>query len=86
MSRDSSIFIKDIRKQLEKGRLVLVVGAGISLDAADNPKFASWKGLLEHGIGRCRALDHKLGEQWEETHLSRDCNGDTSALIDVAQS
>jgi hypothetical protein len=32
---------------------MLVVGTGVSIQASDNHPSASWKGLIEDGIGYC---------------------------------
>src|SRR4051794_27112272 len=46
---------------IRSGQAVVIVGAGVSIAASQNPQVdgqyvASWPGLLRHGLQRCEAL------------------------------
>jgi formylglycine-generating enzyme required for sulfatase activity len=45
--------VGEIKEQLSKGKLIAVVGAGVTIAASDNAPCASWKGLLRDGIEHC---------------------------------
>jgi tetratricopeptide (TPR) repeat protein len=46
----------DLQRQIDGGRVVAIVGAGVSVGATKGKPVASWQGLLHHGIDRCREL------------------------------
>src|SRR5688500_3197514 len=46
----------DLQRQIDGGRVVAVVGAGVSVGATNRQPVASWQGLLHHGVNRCREL------------------------------
>src|ERR1700759_2434649 len=53
----SAGFLKgELVEALAKRRAIIVVGAGISVQATANNKIASWRGLIESGIDLCHAL------------------------------
>src|SRR5262245_27266206 len=47
-----SDFEADLRGELAKGNVAVVVGAGVSVQATGNAPCASWQGLLRHGAER----------------------------------
>jgi hypothetical protein len=72
----------DLRRQIEKGEAILVVGAGVSITATRNP-LASWSGLLKHGITRCRDL-LTIDVAESETLEQHAESGDTNLMIGAA--
>ena len=55
MSHD---LIDDLRAEIAKGHVLVVVGAGVSIGATRGNPLASWQGLLENGVERCVADKH----------------------------
>ena len=53
---NQSQVVEDLRRDIASGRVLAVIGAGVSIRASDNPDHASWVGLLKNGIRRCIAL------------------------------
>ena len=62
--------VSDLKRSIERDEVLVVVGAGVSMQASggsayvDGKNVASWLGLLEHGLDRCR---EDLGEDRYET-------------------
>jgi hypothetical protein len=52
----SEYLINQIQKSIKDRRLIVVAGAGVSMNATDNADVASWKGLLKNGLRRCRDI------------------------------
>ncbi|HEU4881231.1 MAG TPA: tetratricopeptide repeat protein [Longimicrobium sp.] len=46
----------DLQRQVDAGKVVAIVGAGVSVGATKGKPVASWQGLLRHGVDRCREL------------------------------
>lgn len=83
--------VGELREQIAAGRVTCIVGAGVSMaatyDPARKPNFASWFGLLEHGIDRCVTVVPSLPKNWAasmQTLLQLGKDGDTDALLNVA--
>jgi hypothetical protein len=54
--------VEDLRQEIAKGHVLVVVGSGVSIGATKGNPLASWTGLLEDGVERCvkvRGLDSK---------------------------
>ena len=77
--------IEDLRQEIASGRVIAIVGAGVSIGASGGAELASWRGLLEHGIGRCEAVgDPKPQADWAAT-MGRLLAGDLTDLLTVAE-
>ena len=50
----SRLLIEDLRGELAGGRVIVLVGAGVSAGATGGAPVASWTGLLEDGVARGR--------------------------------
>lgn len=75
-----------LRAEVDAGRVVFVVGAGVSIGATGRNPLAGWPGLLKHGVGRCvELLGSKLAPDWTARQLDsveRDAwSGRSSALF-----
>ena len=44
----------DLRELITKRRILVIVGAGVSISATRNAPAASWPGLLTLGAAHCR--------------------------------
>ena len=73
----------DLRQQLDAGRVLFIVGAGVSLGATGGAAVAGWGGLLEHGVAHCEALSGETA--WAAAMRSVLALKQTSLLITVAE-
>lgn len=84
--------LRDLRDLLERQRLLVVVGAGVSIGAARGgpmAEVASWEGLLRDGVRRCVDLG-LANDKWRtslltEIELGVDPEGDPDALLAAAE-
>ena len=61
----------DLKNAIQANQLVAIMGTGVSLAVAeplevDGFKVASWQGLIQHGIHRCRSLSLITEERAEQ--------------------
>ncbi|MBI1929456.1 SUMF1/EgtB/PvdO family nonheme iron enzyme [Candidatus Poribacteria bacterium] len=75
---------KDIRDEIAEGRVVVVVGAGVSIAATKGASVASWDGLLKDGVRYCREVAG-APEQWANLRLAQIKTGETEELITAAE-
>jgi tetratricopeptide (TPR) repeat protein len=81
--------IDDLRKQIEKGDVLVIVGAGVSIGATNRAEVASWTGLLRDGVEHCMEFAiPKPSAKWrsvvlQEIELGEE--GDTSSLLSAAE-
>jgi SIR2-like domain len=78
------LLVDDLRRQLARGRVVAIVGAGVSVAATRDSPVASWLGLLEDGISRCEELFLTLPDGWGEKLRMQLRSGDIEGLLAVA--
>lgn len=45
--------IEDLQRQIDRGQVLAIVGAGVSIAASGRHPVASWTGLLHHGVDHC---------------------------------
>lgn len=74
-----------LRRRVEEGHVVVFVGAGISAAAAPGKPTATWKGLLRHGVSRCRELVPTLTPEWAERVLGEIGSEDVDELLSAAE-
>ncbi|MEW6747682.1 MAG: tetratricopeptide repeat protein [Planctomycetota bacterium] len=48
--------LDDLQGQIDAGKVVAIVGAGVSVGATKGQRVASWQGLLHNGVDFCRDL------------------------------
>ena len=60
-----------LRDAIRKKQAVVVVGAGVSIQATGNAPAASWKGLIRLGIQRCVEIDPERKGDWERNARER---------------
>jgi hypothetical protein len=82
MSRD---LLDELQREIAQGRMLVVVGAGVSIAATDGDDLASWTGLLRHGAGRCVEVADPLPDGWEERVLAEIDSGDLDELLSAAE-
>ncbi len=63
---DMDDFREELRSEIEKGQVTLIVGAGVSIAATGNPGLASWIGLLKRGVEECVRVAQPLPPGWAE--------------------
>src|SRR5689334_13805775 len=74
----------ELRQQIAENKVVVVVGAGIAVGASGRAPTASWIGLLQNAIDRCRELNFINPEK--EASLRLDVNsGDLDRLLSAAE-
>lgn len=61
-----------------------MVGSGVSIQATANAPAASWKGLLELGVKRCRREDPSLDDGWERRAMEGLDSSDRDEFLGVA--
>ena len=83
-AQESASSLKDLRSQIAEMRVMVIVGAGVSLAATNGNRLASWTGLLEDGLLRCRAV-YSLSEEWLERKRADLNSGDLDDLQSVAE-
>lgn len=57
-------YLDRLKADLVEGRVVAVIGSGVSSAATGRAPTASWKGLLESGLDHCLAADSTSDESW----------------------
>lgn len=78
--------LDDLRGEIEKRRVVVIVGAGVSIAATGNAPAASWMGLLHLGINRCAEIaQSQLPEGWRKRVQAELEHGDLDDWLSVAQ-
>jgi hypothetical protein len=80
-----SSLIEDLRTQIEKGSVLVVVGAGISVAATRRNALASWTGLLKHGVSRCVDVATALPEGWAERVNAQIDSNDPLEMVSAAE-
>ncbi len=77
--------LSDLIEQLRLGKVVAIVGAGVSVGATNRAPCASWTGLLHDGVNRCAQVASGLPKGWaDRVHAvidPRDVAGMTTAGI-----
>src|ERR1700693_4668158 len=81
----AEMLLKDLQEQIERGQVVVIVGAGVSIGATNGDRVASWIGLLEHGVSHCRDVAlPQLTDDWKDLVLSELRSDDLDNLLSVA--
>ena len=75
----------DLRELVTKRRILVIVGAGVSVSATRNAPAASWTGLLKLGAARCRELNPSLDEAWEKRLIAEITSGDLDDMLSAAE-
>jgi hypothetical protein len=77
--------LEDLKKDIAEGRAVMVVGAGVAVQATGWHPCASWTGLLRHGAQHCVDLDPSLKDKWLDKVESDIESDDTEEVILAAE-
>ena len=82
----SGLLVDDLRGELARGRVIVLVGAGVSAGATGGAPAASWTGLLENGVARCEELAVRpLPAGWGDRVRAQIQSGDVEELILAAE-
>jgi hypothetical protein len=82
----SGLLVDDLRKELARGRVIVLVGAGVSVGATGGAAVASWTGLLEHGVARVEELElSRLPAGWSDRVRDQIRSGDVEELLLTAE-
>lgn len=76
--------LADMRHQIAERKTVIIVGTGVSSSATEGDPLASWIGLLEHGVQRCKPI-RRLPDDWVQLRLSQIRSGRPTELISAAE-
>jgi hypothetical protein len=85
LDEPGGLLVDDLRRQLVRGRIFAVVGAGVSVAATRGNPLASWQGLLENGIERCEQLVVTLPDGWGEGLRANLRSGEVESLLTAAE-
>lgn len=77
--------LEDLRTQIEKGSVLVVVGAGISVAATRSNPLASWTGLLKHGVSRCVDIDASIPKGWADRVNAQIDSNDPLEMVSAAE-
>ena len=75
--------IRDLADDLAKGTVLVVAGAGVSIQASGNQPCATWEGLIRDGIEHCARLDLLQPSEARILHAQLQ-KRNVSKLLDVA--
>jgi hypothetical protein len=76
--------LDELRYAIARRQALVVVGAGVSIGATDRNPVASWTGLLEDGVGRCKAVA-SMSDEWVSRRKADLASGDMDELLAVAE-
>ena len=77
--------LEDLKSEIARPRAILVIGAGVSIQATGNQPCASWKGLLHDGARQCAELDASLRGTWLERVNGEIDSGDLDDMLSAAE-
>ncbi|WP_017327404.1 SIR2 family protein [Synechococcus sp. PCC 7336] len=81
----SAYLVNELKGLVADRKVVVIVGAGVSIAATGNHPVASWMGLLEHGVRQCQKLG-RAQRAWVQRKLAalndRDC--ELSEILAIA--
>ncbi len=81
----SKDLLRKLRHEIEQGRMLVVVGAGVSIAATGDERLASWTGLLRDGAERCVEVAGPLPDGWADRVLAEIDSGDLDELLSAAE-
>ena len=81
----NELLLEDLQKNLARGRVIVLVGAGVSVGATGGAAVASWTGLLESGVVRCEQLGGSLPAGWADRTRAQIQSGDVGELLLAAE-
>jgi hypothetical protein len=76
---------EDLKKAIAEKRVLVVVGAGVSMASTEGDPCAGWRGLIEHGISRCVQVARSLPRGWERRWRDVLAEGDADEWILAAE-
>jgi hypothetical protein len=85
LGQASELLLEDLRERIAQRRTVAIVGAGVAIAASGGSQLASWKGLLEDGVSRCKQVIPGLPMDWTDVVKKELNSGDIDDLLSVAQ-
>jgi tetratricopeptide (TPR) repeat protein len=76
--------LDDLKNEIARSQTVVIIGAGVSIGAANRHKCASWTGLLHDGVDRCVELNRLPSAMTDSLRLQID-SGDLDFLLLAAE-
>ncbi len=80
----SQVLVDDLRRCIALGQVVVVAGAGVSINVTQENQVASWTGLIKDGVKRCEDVVAKLPARWGERVRDEIASGDREDLLSAA--
>lgn len=77
--------VEDLRAEIARGRVLAIVGAGVSMAATNQAPCADWIGLLKDGVQRCVAFAQPLPSGWERRVLEQIESRDLEEMLLAAE-
>jgi hypothetical protein len=75
----------DLRGLVTRRRILVIVGAGVSISATKHAAAASWTGLLTLGAAHCRKVNPALDDAWEKRLIGEITSGDLDDMLSAAE-
>jgi hypothetical protein len=84
LDQDSGI-LRELKRDIARGRIVVLLGTGVSAASAGNHPLTNWRCLLQSGITRCTSFGAgNVRQDWEQRQHSA-LLGDLIDVLGVAQ-
>ncbi len=80
----SKLLVDDLRQCIALGQVVVVAGAGVSINVTQGNQVASWSGLIKDGVKRCEEVVGKLPARWGNRVREEVASGDREDLLSAA--
>lgn len=76
--------VDELRSLIRAKQVAIIVGAGVSIGASRSP-VASWTGLLESGLERCKQFVPSLRQDWINAVRTDISSPDLDDLLSAAE-
>lgn len=77
--------LEDLKTQIAQRKVVVIVGAGVSIAATRGSEAASWTELLRSGVARVGSVGSALPSRWQERQVEALDGGDMDESLGVAE-
>lgn len=79
------LVLDELRQQISRRQVVVVIGAGVSMAATNGAATASWSGLLQSGVARVEEVGQELKTGWGDRQRAAIAGGDLDELLGAAE-
>ena len=82
----NSFILRELKRDIARGRIVVLVGTGISAASSGNHAYTNWRGLLRSGVDKCLTFGAASpAPNWKACQHSALDEGDLIDMLGVAQ-